>query len=213
MYNAACVGIVPRLRRSARRSFAQWVPRVVDRWAAGLSIQLRQLVGGRQMDCNCRGGALLSCRGCNGMRSETRATISSAKVAFACQPPLTHRRNLEALAAAAGGHGTLRGRCDAARVHLTGARICDAAANAANRARWMAYCVAHVTSPKHYVMGCKHLGRLAYSEGERSCRWGGVAQFLGPKSYQILGPKSNQILVKLLAWISERKFKKIEKSI
>ena len=62
-------------------------------------------------------------------------------------------------------------------------------------------------------MGCKHLGRLAYSEGERSCRWGGVAQFLGQKSYQILGPKSNQILVKLLAWISERKFKKIEKSI
>ena len=152
-----------------------------------------------------QGGALLSCRGCNGMRSGARASISSAKVAFACQPP---RRNLEALAAAASEHGTLRGRCDATRVHLTGACICDAAANAANRARWMAYCVAHVTSPKHYVMGCKHLGRLAYSEGERSGRWGDVAQFLGPKSYQILGPKSNQILGKLLAWISERKFQK-----
>ena len=28
----------------------------------------------------------MPCRGCNGMRSGARANISSAKVAFACQP-------------------------------------------------------------------------------------------------------------------------------
>ena len=63
-------------------------------------------------------------------------------------------------------------------------------------------------SPKHCVMGFKQLGRFAYSEGERTGRWGDVARFLGRKSYQILVPKSYQILVKLLAWISERKFEK-----
>ena len=47
------------------------------------------------------------------------------------------RRNLEALAAAASEHGTLRWRCDATRVHLPGDCICDAAANAANRAQSM----------------------------------------------------------------------------
>ena len=57
-------------------------------------------------------------------------------------------------------------------------------------------------------MGFQQLGRSAYSEGERTGRWGDVAQFLGRKTYQNLVQKNYQILVKLLAWISERKFEK-----